>query len=195
MRLFVAIELAEDVRSTITAVQTELAPVLSAGGGTLRWSRPDQMHVTLAFIGHVETPRAEAIAGVCRERIDMKPFSVAFGGIGVFPPRGAPRVLWLGMVRGAEPLIRLQSLVAERLGAIDVALEGRPFHPHITLARWRVSRPSDARRVHDFEQDGREIPASVSAVTLFESRQSAAGAFYTPVISSALAGAREHPLQ
>ena len=195
MRLFVAVELPKKARHAIVALEKKLAPVVSAGGTGLRWSRPDQMHLTLAFIGHVDAARAGIITAACAAPFDGTAFDVVFGGLGVFPPGGAPRVLWLGVSRGADALIRLQRVAAERLAAAGVELEARPYSPHITLARWKFSRAADAHRVRDLKPEPRAIPASVHVVTLFESRQSAVGSVYTPLTSSSLAPAHGHPLQ
>jgi 2'-5' RNA ligase len=167
MRLFAALEIAPDAREAIVALQRRLAPAVGGPDAALKWNRPDQMHLTLVFIGSVDPVAAAAIIGACQAPIASKPFELAFAGIGVFPPRGAPRVLWLGVGAGADDVRRVQVEVAGRLAAAGVPLEARPFHPHVTLARWKASRGADARRVAAVRVGGASIRTISEAVTLF----------------------------
>jgi len=97
----------------------------------------------------------------------------------VFPPRGAPRVLWVGVVAGVLPLSELQRELAQRIAALGIALEDRPFHPHLTLARWRESRSSDRERALTAAPRGVIARACVGGATLYQSRLSASGPSYT----------------
>ena len=112
-----------------------------------------------------------------RDPLPHPPFRFAFGGLGAFPPRGAPRALWIGVKSGAEQVVQVQSLVAERLETLGVERERRPFSPHLTLARWKDSRPSDRPGTTTAS------PATIASVdahgvTLFESRVTSAGSTY-----------------
>jgi 2'-5' RNA ligase len=195
MRLFAALEITPDAREAIVALQRRLAPAVGGPDAALKWNRPDQMHLTLVFIGSVDPAAAAAMIGACQAPIASEPFELAFAGIGVFPPRGAPRVLWLGVGAGADDVRRVQMEVAGRLAAAGAPLEARPFHPHVTLARWKASRGADARRVAAVRMDGASIHTIIDGVTLFESRQSPAGSVYIPLARAPLAGPRGHPLQ
>jgi 2'-5' RNA ligase len=144
------------------------------------------MHLTLAFIGSVPPEQAARIVAAGELPIAIAPFEMSLAGVGVFPPRGAPRVLWLGVADGTPDVTGLQQIVAGRLAAAGVDLEARPFHPHVTLARWKSSRGADGRRVRDASIGGRPIRTAVDAVTLFESRQGPAGSVYTAVARTPL---------
>src|SRR5205085_10582838 len=100
---------------------------------------------------------------------------------------GAPRVLWLGVSSGEREVIDIQRDVADRLERLEIAREARPFHPHLTLARWRDSRPSDRRRLAGV--DARETVARIdaAAITLVHSRLSSNGPAYTPLCEAPLA--------
>jgi RNA 2',3'-cyclic 3'-phosphodiesterase len=195
MRLFVAIELPETVKQAIVAIQKRIAPAAGGGAATMRWTRPEQMHLTLAFIGNVDQPRSTAVVHALSPPIDAAPFAIALEGLGVFPARGAPRILWLGVTDGARDLIRVQRHVAGRLATAGVTLEARPYHPHVTLARWKSSPPADAQAIDGVQSAGGPIRAGVDRVTLFESRQSPAGSVYTPVAATRLTGADSQNLQ
>jgi 2'-5' RNA ligase len=186
LRLFTAIELTDSARSAIAAEQQRVVEALGRGGGRLRLVKPEQMHLTLVFIGEVAEPRAAAITGVMREDIRIAPFRIGFGGIGAFPERGAPRVLYVGVVAGANAAIDLHSRVSDRLAEADVPRDRRHFHPHLTLGRWRESRPSD-RSGGSAQVNTAEIAAvDVAAVTLFQSRLSSSGPAYTRLAAAQL---------
>jgi 2'-5' RNA ligase len=178
-RLFVALEIGSTAQSRLADEQERLAETIR--GSALRWTKRDQLHITLVFIGEVSEQRAASIAAVMREPLPHPPFRFALGGFGAFPPRGAPRNLWIGVKSGAEHVIRVQALVAERLETVGVERERRPFSPHLTLARWKDSRPSDRPRTTTAS------PATIAsvdahAVTLFQSRLSSAGSTYAQLV-------------
>src|SRR3954447_27027001 len=127
-RLFAAIELDAAARAAVAEEQERLAAMFRAAGAPPRFVPPEHMHLTLVFIGEVSEAHAQSIVAACSAPIGMAPFAVAFGGLGTFPSRGAPRVLWLGMADGAPEVMHLQNLVAARLEAVGVAREQRPFH-------------------------------------------------------------------
>jgi RNA 2',3'-cyclic 3'-phosphodiesterase len=182
-RLFAAIELGADAQQKIAAEQARLAKTLR--GSSLRWAKSDQMHITLVFIGEVPDDRAARIIEMMREAIAHQPFQFELAGTGTFPPRGAPRALWIGVRSGADDVVRVQALVAERLEGAGVERERRPFSPHVTLARWRDSRPSDRPRATN-SSPPTIARVDVNVVTLFQSRVSSAGSTYTRLVETPL---------
>jgi len=184
MRLFAAVELSDDARAAITAEQQRIATALGAVARSLRFVRAAHMHLTLAFIGEIAEVRAGPIVEVMSGDIAQAPFQLVFGGVGTFPPDGAPRVLWLGVVQGAQEITELGALVARRLVAVGVAVEPRPFRPHLTLARWRER--SRAGRPQLPESTHPAAHLDVEAVTLYQSRLSPAGPSYTALARARL---------
>jgi len=185
LRLFVAIDLDAEARGSVGAEQQRLARVLDARG-SLRWVKPEQMHLTLSFLGEVDEARGAAVADAMRAPIPVAPFTMRFRGLGVFPPRGAPSVLWLGVADGSAQAIDLQRRVADRLEPLGGPREARPYHPHLTLARWRDGRPGAARRALAAD-GGREIArVDVRYVTLYQSRLSPHGPTYTALAQAEL---------
>jgi 2'-5' RNA ligase len=178
VRLFVAIDLDEEARLAIAVLQQRLVKALGAEG-SLKIVDPEHMHLTLAFLGEIAEPAVPAIVDVLSIIIDVRPFAAGFQGLGVFPPRGAPRVLWIGVDEGAKPLVQVQREVADRVTRLDVALEPRPFHPHLTLARWRSSHPTDRPRVLSADSRTAVARVSVDHITLYQSRLSPAGPTHT----------------
>ena len=102
MRLFVAVDLDDAARASIAAQQDRLRR--TAGGSAIRWVRPEHLHMTLVFLGEVAEQRANAVIEAYAAPAIMQPFDLAFSGIGAFPPRGAPRALWIGVSRGESEL-------------------------------------------------------------------------------------------
>jgi RNA 2',3'-cyclic 3'-phosphodiesterase len=189
MRLFIAIDLDEATRSAIAREQKRLAGVLRAGSrSSLKWVQPDHMHLTLVFLGEVDEARATPLIEDIRRDIVQAPFDVVFGELGVFPPRGAPNVLWTGVTAGVEPAIVLQRTVSERVCRHGFPPETRPFRPHLTLARWREARSAD--RQHVMTADQRDVATlRVDHATLYQSRLSSAGPSYTPLARANLSSA------
>lgn len=134
-RLFVALELPEDVKLS-------LAP-LTRGLGDIRWLLPEQQHLTLRFIGEVDNGLMEDVVEALAT-VAGTPFELALSGIGHFPPRGEPRVIWVG-VEKSETLKRLKRSVDRALASVGLEPEGRKFVPHVTLARLR--RPLSPHRL------------------------------------------------
>lgn len=125
MRLFVAIDLP-------ASAQEQLA-LLCCGLPGARWVVPEQMHLTLRFIGEVEgglfQDILDGLADIRAER-----FLLQLAGVGFFPPRGKPRIVWVGL-QDKNPLLKLHNRLETRLVGLGLQPEGRRFSPHITLAR------------------------------------------------------------
>ena len=186
VRLFVAITLADDVRAAVADAQQGARRVLD--GSALTWTRPEQLHVTLAFLGEQDDGRASRVMTMMSEDLACAPFEMSLGALGMFPPRGAPRVLWLGLATGADAVTALQRAVVDRLAWLDREDEGRSFHPHITLGRWRAARLRERHRIEALTS-ARMTPAGmrVEQVTTYRSRLSPSGAVHTPVAYATLA--------
>jgi 2'-5' RNA ligase len=180
MRMFVAVELDEATRAVVVEEQRALSRLASTS--SLRLVDPEQIHLTLAFLGEIGSASAEqAVAAMQRPIGGMQPFSIVFGGLGMFPARGAPRVLWLGLLSGVREVMELQTEVANRMSAIGIRLEDRAFHPHVTIGRWRSARPSDRTCLERDASRRTTAGMTVDRVTLFESRLSSNGASHFPL--------------
>jgi 2'-5' RNA ligase len=186
LRLFTAIELTDTARVAIAGEQKRVVETLRGDGGRLRLVKPEQMHLTLVFIGEVDEARGAAIAKLMAGDIPAAPFRIGFGGIGAFPARGAPRALYLDVLEGRPAAIDLHAQVADRLAEADVALDQRPFHPHLTLGRWRESRPSDRPKASIFQGRAEVAVVDVVRVALLQSRLSSSGPAYTRLADARL---------
>src|SRR5262249_25076112 len=132
VRLFVAVELGERARAAIAEEQGRLRAI-AGKGSRVRWVGPEQLHLTLVFLGEGGPARAAGVVQAMGRPIERAPIELTFAGIGAFPPRGAPRALWIGLRGGESDLKALQHEVASRVAALGIPLEERPFSPHLTL--------------------------------------------------------------
>jgi len=184
--MFVAVDLDDATRSVIAQEQRRAAS-RGVKPSSIRLVDPGQVHLTLAFLGEVASPLSETITDAMRQPFTgIEPFRLVLGGLGMFPPRGAPRILWLGLIDGTRSTITLQAAVARRLESLGVTLEDRAFHPHVTIGRWRDSRPSDRRAIENDSSRGTAAEMIVDRVTLFESRLSSQGASHFPLAQAQL---------
>ena len=143
------------------------------------------MHLTLVFIGEVDETLGARITRTMNAPIAFPPFRLTFGGVGAFPARGRPRALFIGIVEGTEHAAALQARVASSLEAVGIPQEPRQFQPHLTIARWRESRPADRQRATD-ERLGTVATVDVREVALYQSRLSSNGPTYTRLAGAAL---------
>jgi 2'-5' RNA ligase len=179
MRLFTAIELDDPVRTAAAGVTSELKRRVDrlAPRARLTWVAPERMHLTLRFIGEVGNADGERIISALRDPLPMAPFVAAFDGVGVFPKKGPPRVVWVGMSEGHDAAIRAEAVVSERLAALGIPPEDRPYSPHLTLARVRDAAGLRAPAlVEGVRADLGET--RVDAITLFQSKLSPQGPTY-----------------
>jgi 2'-5' RNA ligase len=138
IRAFIAIKLPTEVRADVERAQRELKSATRAG--SVRWTPAEQIHLTLKFLGDVQTDSlTELEAALRRACAQIAPFELHAGGIGSFPDSQRPRVIWIGVGGAVEMLHHLQAAIAretERWGEP----EERTFHPHLTLGRIKTTR-------------------------------------------------------
>jgi 2'-5' RNA ligase len=176
MRLFVAVNLPEEIKTRLGAVQDQLR----AAQADVSWVRPGNVHLTLKFLGETEEGRLEriqaALGGTARGHA---PFAFALTGLGSFGGR-APRVVWVGVEQGAEPLTRLAEGVEAAMAALGFPREKRGFAAHLTLGRVRSPRNAE-RLLAALGEWRRELFGSVQVghVDLMESQLDPRGSIYT----------------
>lgn len=184
MRAFIAVTLPQDVREALAAIQRELAQ----SQADVKWVTPEQVHVTLKFLGEISDERRQQVEGMLREIAShTAPFSVQLEGLGAFPSVSAPRVVWTGIVEGREELTRLAASIEEAGQKISLAREHRPFSGHVTLGRVRSPKNRQAltRGLQTLELKPLE-PWQVASVTLYQSVLSSHGPAYSVLADIAL---------
>lgn len=186
IRAFVAVKISPALEGRVGELLTELAlPQYD-----VKWVRPENLHLTLKFLGNVEEGRVEAIAEVIGEVArSSRPFRLRLGGLGAFPNIRRPRVIWAGMTEGARRLEGIAEGLEAGLGRLGFAREKRRFSAHLTLGRTRSARGLNelVRRVNrysNFELGEMQI----EDVSLFASELRPAGPVYTGLFKAALGG-------
>jgi 2'-5' RNA ligase len=176
MRLFLAVEPDDRVREHLAQRIAEVRRASADASRAFRWTMPANIHVTLHFLGDVEAARVAALRAALAAPLRTPAFVASTGALGLFPERGAPRVLWLGIGDGARDLREIHAELGERLQELGFDIDPRPFTPHFTIARVRDREQRAARGVSRRLRD--LVPASASwtvdRVTLFESNMSVA---------------------
>jgi len=187
LRLFIAITLPEAVRQAVLRVQSQLQPLVP--GGAARWSRPDQFHLTLCFLGSVPMeqvdPLQAAAAAVCRSGNFLK---LRAAGLGFFPHARAPRVLWVGI--DDPDLAALQRRLADAVRPFTAESTGEKFVGHLTLARlgWERFNPRKLANAVQAQSDRCFGEWTAEEIELVRSELSAAGARHTPLTIFPLGG-------
>ena len=188
MRLFLAVEPDDPGRVSLAATLRQVQAHLGDLAAVLRWNAPDNIHVTLHFLGEVSDDRLPSLLAALGERLPQAPFEIETGGIGTFPPSGIPTVAWIGISAGADRLVGLHAELGRRLTAGGYTVEARRFSPHLTLARVREQRRRDAKGIAQALRDLRIDPIrwQVDRATLFRSHLSSSAPRYEPLQHIAL---------
>ncbi len=183
MRTFVAVELSDAIRRRLGEAQERLRSARCA----VKWVKPELMHITLKFLGEIEEGVIAGIEGAMASAAEgIAPFDLTVAGLGAFPERGAPRVLWAG-VRDNGSLAILNRRLEDGLERLGFARESRPFSPHLTIGRVKDPHGAGALR----GPLGREAATQfgscrVESLVLMLSTLSPAGPTYTPLLRHGL---------
>jgi 2'-5' RNA ligase len=157
VRVFLAILISPQARQALENCMERLSGLAPDG---VRWVDPQGIHLTLRFLGNIPAASVDdVLAAQGAAAAACPPFSVRLSGLGMFPNRGRPRVLWAGVTGELDALGRLQQAVESQLERASFPRDKRPFAPHLTLGRVR-GRVSD--------RDRTKIAGAVSSVTLEE---------------------------
>jgi RNA 2',3'-cyclic 3'-phosphodiesterase len=136
VRCFIAVECNE--AKIITGIRN-VQGLLETTGGKLKHVEPENIHLTLKFLGEIEHNKADQVKKIIEE-ISFKPFWVKVEGVGVFPNLSRPRTVWAGVSKGKEELTEIFEEVDEEMFELGFDKERRRFHPHFTISRVRSGR-------------------------------------------------------
>jgi 2'-5' RNA ligase len=185
MRLFIALNLPEDVKERLAA--EVLAPLRQALPN-VRWVRPETLHLTLVFLGDcTDAQRRGAEAAVRWVAAAHAPFAARFTHLGVFPNRARPRVVWAGLADPAPVGALHHALMQRGLGTKGAA---QAYHPHLTLGRVPPAATADVRRaLPAVLRLSLELSAPFSTALLMQSTLTPTGPHYQVLLSAPLRGA------
>ncbi|MBV9074453.1 MAG: RNA 2',3'-cyclic phosphodiesterase [Acidobacteria bacterium] len=181
MRLFVAIEIAADIREELVNYVSQVKPRLTDA----RWSGSEGLHITLKFLGNVQDEKRTAIEAKL-SAVQAARFQVSIAGVGLFPNERSPRVLWAGLTAPPD-LSTLADAVEDAMESLGFERERRAYSPHITLARFKdgVSRSALDAALAGAPKNGFGTMAATE-FHLYESKPSPQGSRYSKLASFAL---------
>lgn len=167
-RVFAAVPLPPEVRMALA----EKIITLAIPG---RLAPPENWHLTLRFLGTIDQVTYERFLSAL-EVADIEPFEIGLGGIGAFPNVRKASVVWVAVDDGRKRLATLNEIAEEAAQSAGVAVEERPFHPHLTLSR--VRPPTDVRSLEGIPI---ELGWRSDRVVVYRSRTGRGGARYEPL--------------
>ncbi len=193
MRLFIAILVSDEIKRQLEKLQEE--GHRQEGGtpvGAVSWPRPENMHITLIFLGETYPRQRDPIEKIIQEVAkNIPPFSITVEGLSVFPDLSRPRVLF-AKIQNGQPLFELHQHLASKLKALGIRLEKRSYQPHLTLGRIRSGKLSDAMTHWLVEKKEAHVgECSVKSVHLMQSQLKPTGSIYTTLFSSTLEGGQK----
>jgi RNA 2',3'-cyclic 3'-phosphodiesterase len=183
IRSFIAVELPGEVKQSLAGLQAKLK---ASGITALKWVEPQNIHLTLKFLGDIDTGAISGITAAIEVAAgSVHPFTITVSELGVFPSLKRVRVVWVGLNGEIEKLNSLQKNIEAGLTPLGIPPEGRGFSPHLTIARVR-----DYARPEEIEKLGRIIEKTaydtkhnvpVNAVNLMQSQLTREGPIYTKI--------------
>jgi RNA 2',3'-cyclic 3'-phosphodiesterase len=186
-RVFCAIELPSLVIEKISEHIMRLRA--AAPDSPASWSRPENVHLTLKFIGEIGQNRVADLSQAAAAAVaGFSPFEILIKNTGSFPKQGTPRVFWIGVDDYSEKLKQLQGKLEDECVQLGFAKEARTFNPHLTIARGRKPRGARALAAAHKEMGFAPTEVSVRELTVIRSELSSAGSNYTVISRHALAG-------
>ena len=176
MRTFIAIDVSDEVRSAVgtftSALKKEKARV--------SWVKPENVHITLKFLGEIDEEKIPEIIGALQEcSKKQKPFEITIKGSGGFPNLKKPRIIWVGMTEGIEELKSLAGAADNELSKLGFEKEKRAFKPHLTIGRVKalIDNESFIKKIQSTEFYGGRFTAG--KISLMKSDLKPSGAEYT----------------
>ncbi len=179
VRTFIAIELPEAVKEGLLRVIGRLR----RSGARATWVKADAMHLTLRFLGEIDSSAVTALSESLRSRYaSVPPIGLRVRGLSAFPNVRKPSIVWVGAEPLRGPLEQAQRIAEEGAAGLGLARDDKPFHPHITLAR--VRKPGDTHALTRAMAEETDVDLgafTVTAVSLFSSELSQSGPRHTRI--------------
>jgi 2'-5' RNA ligase len=141
IRTFIAVKISDSVRKTLAGLIDDL----KRSHADVKWVVPDNLHLTLKFLGDVDESRVGEVGDTVSQACSgVGPFDMSLAGLGAFPNVKRPRVIWVGIVKGKDILASLSETIEKQLESMGFPREERGFSAHLTIGRFRrEGRPGD----------------------------------------------------
>lgn len=178
VRVFFAIDLPAATREQLTVFMNRVKRM--AKPHAIRWTKPENLHITLQFLPEVHSQDLPSLIANVREQlaIDINQLMITFGALQLFPHPFRPRVLVLDVAPQAT-LSGLSSLVGKGVAASQLPVEDRPFRAHLTLGRIKQPQGLDLKFISQFATPPAVDPFGVKDIVLFRSEPQPEGSHYS----------------
>jgi 2'-5' RNA ligase len=188
MRVFIAIDINEKTRAAIADVQKQLNAKVDIRGGDVKWVEPDNIHLTLKFLGEISDEQLEEVKEIINTVAQThNKFTLDIESVGSFGGRSA-KVVWVGASKGTDELLALQKDLDEQLTLADFPSEDREFSAHLTICR--VRNPKAGLKLADAVGQFAKLKLGVisaDAICVYQSQLMPDGPIYTLLGSFKLA--------
>lgn len=179
VRCFMAVDLDDDIKAFLRQIQKNLIPFFQ--NARVQWVRPEQMHLTLRFLGEITESTVQAMIRECAFLQQERPTTMTIQGMGCFPSLKNPRVIWVGC-KCPETIFRMQEKIEKAAQSVGLEPEKKLFTPHLTLGRIKETRtvfnPSLWPSLNEWMPDMTIPKQSIRSVRLYRSRLTPAGPVY-----------------
>jgi 2'-5' RNA ligase len=185
IRAFIALELEKQIQEKLA----EYEVVLKKSGADVKWVKPENIHLTLKFLGYIS---AEQIAEIKKILVGLKSkpqFPFSLDELGAFPSLGSPRVIWVGIEQGKKESAEIAAQLEAEIEKIGIPRENRPFKAHLTLGRMRSPKGKEflKSKIEELNKNFSPLNMSAQKITLFQSTLTPTGSIYTPLFEIQLA--------
>jgi 2'-5' RNA ligase len=186
-RLFVSFETPEPARKALCEVRERL----KNAHADAKWETNDKLHCTLKFLGDTDEHLIPSVSSTLQSlTLPASPFEVHYAGLGCFPNKTDPRIIWAGLTNADGRLQSLSSAIETAMAGLGFEMEKRAFHPHVTLGRVK-SRKNLHNLLATMESVTFECqPEVITAIALMKSELRPAGSVYTTLMSFPLTAER-----
>ncbi|NQT23144.1 MAG: RNA 2',3'-cyclic phosphodiesterase [Candidatus Omnitrophica bacterium] len=183
MRLFIAIELPDEIKKNISSLQQEL----KKANADVKWVDPLNVHFTLKFLGDVPESKIPDLKSVLdRTAQSYSKFKSNLFKLGAFPKLDYPRVIWLGLADNCSVIEEMASKIGEGCEALGFSREKRSFSAHLTLGRVRSGKNKELLKKILISTEVTPQSFVIDKVTLFQSKLTPKGSIYTALYSAGL---------
>lgn len=186
MQTFIAIELPQEIKDSLAQLQTEL----KSTNADVKWVAPQNIHLTLKFLGGIDDKQLEKIIHIIDDVSKEKDkFQITVSSLGAFPEIDSPRVIWIGIDSGDKQVKEITKELEEKIEKIGIPKEDRPFSSHITIGRTRSSlnRQELVRYLKNkADLGGKKLDFYVTKITLFKSTLTPKGPIYETLKETSL---------
>ena len=185
MRTFIAFELSSAIKEELGRLKQEIKKV----DADVKWSHPDNIHLTLKFLGNVEEEKIEQIKNILNEISSVeKPFEITLFKLGAFPSLDYPKVLWVGIDKNCSEVERIAKTLEDSLEKIGFEKEEKSFSAHLTLGRIKSGKNKAKLKEKLISSPVESRSSEIKGMTLFKSELTPKGPIYNSLHEASFKG-------